>query len=304
MSRSLSSPRSASLVTRRLGLALALWAAACGKTPQTQAPTKPPAAPVTKAPAEPKDELPARLEQLRTRLEAARVQHHIPGMAVAVVKGDDVIFAEGFGLADLETKRPVTPKTLFAIGSTTKAFTSALVAMQIDAGKLAWDDPITKHVPELQLHPRPVDPKGTAPVLTLRDALCHRSGFTRMALLSTSGELSTTEVFTQASRAEPLAAYGEKFLYNNEIYSAAGEAAARSAGTTWAQLVQTRLLDPLGMKSTNLTVAAASPTIDASLGGRRPDAPGPRRVRCQGPSRRAATERCDRRRARLRLARW
>ena len=85
MSRSLSSPRSASLVTRRLGLALALWAAACGKTPQTQAPTKPPAAPVTKAPAEPKDELPARLEQLRTRLEAARVQHHIPGMAVAVV---------------------------------------------------------------------------------------------------------------------------------------------------------------------------------------------------------------------------
>lgn len=272
MSRSLSSPRSASLVTRRLGLALALWAAACGKTPQTQAPTKPPAAPVTKAPAETKDELPARLEQLRTRLEAARVQHHIPGMAVAVVKGDDVIFAEGFGLADLETKRPVTPKTLFAIGSTTKAFTSAVVAMQVDAGKLAWDDPLSKHVPELQLRPRPADPKAAAPELTLRDALCHRSGFTRMALLSTSGELSTTEIFTQASRAEPLAAYGEKFLYNNEIYSAAGEAAARSAGTTWAQLVQTRLLDPLGMKSTSFTVDAARQDPELSRGYRWRDA--------------------------------
>lgn len=268
MPRSLSTSRSSSRVLRRLGLALALWAAACGKTPQTEPPTKPPVAPVTKAPAKPTDELPARLEQLRTRLEAARVKHHIPGMAVAVVKGDDVIFAEGFGLADLETKRPVTPKTLFAIGSTTKAFTSAVVAMQVDAGKLAWDDPLSKHVPELQLRPRPADPKAAAPELTLRDALCHRSGFTRMAMLTTSNDLSTTEVFTLASKAEPIAAYREKFLYNNEIYAAAGEAAARTAGTTWAQLVQTRLLEPLGMKSTSFTVDAAKQDPELSRGYR------------------------------------
>lgn len=274
-SRSIDPRRSAALLQtqpsrllRRLSLALALWAAACGKTPQTEPPTKPPVAPVAKQAPAKQDELPVRLEQLRTRLEAARVKHHIPGMAVAVVKGDEVIFAEGFGFADLETKRPVTPKTLFAIGSTTKAFTSAVVAMQVDAGKLAWDDPLSKHVPELQLHPRPTDPKAPAPELTLRDALCHRSGFTRMALLTTSGELSTAEVFTQASYAEPIAAYREKFLYNNEIYAAAGEAAARSAGTTWARLVQTRLLDPLGMKSTNLTVDAAKADPELSRGYR------------------------------------
>jgi CubicO group peptidase (beta-lactamase class C family) len=257
--------RSSSALTRRLGLALALWAAACGKT-QTQ-PTEPPAAPVAKAPAE-HDELPARLERLRTRLEEARVQHHIPGMAVAVVKGDAVIFAEGFGLADLETKRPVTPKTLFAVGSTTKAFTSALVAMQVDAGKLAWDDPMSKHVPELQLPLRVTDAKAAPPQLTVRDALCHRSGFTRMALLSTSGELSSSEIFTQASKAEPLANFREKFLYNNEIYAAAGEAAARSAGTTWNELLRTRLLEPLGMTRTNASVDAATADPELARGYR------------------------------------
>jgi CubicO group peptidase (beta-lactamase class C family) len=129
-------PRRPSTLARRLGLAVALLVAACGKTPQTGAPTKPPVTPVAEVPAKP-DEQAARLERLRTRLEEARVQHHIPGMAVAVVRGDAVIFAEGFGLADLETKRPVEPDILFAVGSTIKAFTSALVAMQIDAGKLA-----------------------------------------------------------------------------------------------------------------------------------------------------------------------
>jgi CubicO group peptidase (beta-lactamase class C family) len=267
--------RSAPALTRRLGLVLALWAAACGKTPQTVPATKPPAAPVAKQPATTADELPARLERLRSRLEDARVKHHIPGMAVAVVKGDEVIFAEGFGFADLEAKRPVTPKTIFAVGSTTKAFTSTLVAMQVDAGKLAWDDPVSKHVPELQLRPRSTETGikaaltgGKTPEVTLRDVLCHRSGFTRMALLSTSGELSTTEVLAQASKAEPLAGFRERFLYNNEIYAAAGEAAARSAGTTWVELLQTRLLDPLGMKSTTFTVEAAQADPELSRGYR------------------------------------
>lgn len=259
--------RSSSALTRRLGLALALWAAACGKTPQTQPPTAPPTKPVAETPAK-GDDLAARLERLSTRLEAARVQHHIPGMAVAVVEGDEVIFAEGFGFADLETKRPVTPETVFAVGSTTKAFTSALVAMQIDAGKLAWDDPLSKHLPELGLRPRPAKEGEPTPEPTLRDALCHRTGFTRMSLLWASGALSSSEVLAQASGAEPLAGFRERFLYNNVVYGAAGEAAARSAGTTWAELLQSRLLDPLGMTSTNVTIEAAQADPRRAVGYR------------------------------------
>jgi CubicO group peptidase (beta-lactamase class C family) len=249
--------RAPSFLARRLGLALALFAAACGKTQRTDASTTPPATPVAKpAPVEP-DEQTIRLERLRTRLEEARVRHHIPGMAVAVVEGDEVIFAEGFGLADLEAKRPVVPETVFPIGSTTKAFTSALVAMQIDAGKLAWDDPLPKHVPELQLRPRAAEAGlaakltggGKPPEPTLRDVLCHRTGFTRMSMLWASGELSDAEILAKAGGAEPIAGFRERFLYNNVTYAVAGEAAARSAGTTWAELLQTRLLDPLGLQA-------------------------------------------------------
>lgn len=255
MPRPLRHPSRSASLSRRLGLALALWAAACGKNPQTVAPTTTPDAPAAKPAA--KSELPARLEWLSTRLEAARVQHHIPGMAVAVVKGDEVVFAKGFGLADLETKRPVTPETVFAIGSTTKAFTSALVAMQVDAGKLKWDDPLSQHVPELQLRPRTSERGEATPVTTLRDALCHRSGFTRMSMLWASGALTVSEVLAQASGAEPTADFRKKFLYNNVVYGAAGEAAARSAGTTWGEMLHARVFEPLGMKSTNATKAAA-----------------------------------------------
>lgn len=263
-------PRSPAPLTRRLGLALALWAAACsGKTPQSETPTVTPA-PAAAAPAEAADDLPARLERLRTRLEDARVQHHIPGMAVAVVKGDQIVLAEGFGLADLEAKRPVTPKTVFAVGSTTKAFTSALVAMQVDAGTLDWEDPVSQHVPELKLKPR--DPKADAqpkpPQPTLRDVLCHRTGFTRMSMLWYGGALTTAEMLTQASGAEPIADFRTKFLYNNVTYASAGEAAARSAGTTWAQLLQERVLDPLGMTSTNVTAAKAKADPNLAQGYR------------------------------------
>jgi len=236
-----------------LGLVAILWTAACSA--KTEAPTLTPVAtpdPVVE------DQLADRLARLSARLEQARVEHHVPGMALVIVKDDAIIFAEGFGFADLETQRPVTPETLFAIGSSTKAFTAALVAMQVDAGKLGWDDPIAQHVPELQLRPRVAEAgDGSPPQPSLRDMLCHRSGFTRMALLWASGDLALHEALTVASGAEPVAEFRQSFLYNNVTFASAGEAAARTAGTTWAQLVHDRLLEPLAMTSTNLSVSAA-----------------------------------------------
>ncbi len=249
-------PRRRSLLLLRLGLSLPLLVAACGKNPKTDAPTVTPAG-AQQAHAATADDLDARLERLTERLEEARVNHHIPGMAVAVVKDDEIIFAEGFGLADLETKRKATPDTVFAIGSTTKAFTSTLVAMMIDEGKMSWDDPVVRHVPEFTLAPRPKEAKAAPPQPTLRDMLCHRSGFTRMSLLWAGGALPPKEMFAKASGAEPIADYREKFLYNNVTYASAGEASARVAGTSWGALLQSRILDPLGMKQTNVTTAAA-----------------------------------------------
>ncbi len=269
----LSTPRP--LYPFRLGLPrwpallLATGLAACaGKTGPSQAPTtRAPAAGPTATPAT-DDDLAERLERLAERLEHARVEHHIPGMAVAVVKGDEIIFAQGFGHADLATKREVTPTSLFAIGSTSKAFTSAMVAMQVEAGKMAWDAPITTYVPELQLQPRPAKQGDPIPTPTVRDMLSHRSGFTRMSLLWINGALSVPEMLAQSSKAEPLAAYGEKFLYNNVTYASAGEAAARTADTTWAAMLQARIFEPLGMGDTNVTVAAATANPERAVGYR------------------------------------
>src|SRR5881409_1873513 len=93
----------------------------------------------------------------------------IPGLALAVVKDDSLVYAQGFGVRKLGDPAPVTPRTLFAIGSCTKAFTAAALAMLADSGKLAWDDPVTQYLKGFQLY----DPYVTRE-LTVRDLLTHR----------------------------------------------------------------------------------------------------------------------------------
>ena len=88
-----------------------------------------------------------RLDRLAEQLEQRREDLHIPGMAIAVVKDDEVILVRGFGLADLENETPVTPETIFGIGSITKSFTATLVGMLVDEGEMGWDDPATEHIP-------------------------------------------------------------------------------------------------------------------------------------------------------------
>lgn len=207
----------------------------------------PPVAPPTEPPvvAEPVDDtLAPRLEKLASALEQARVDNHVVGMAVAVVKDGGVVFARGFGETNLESKTPVTPRTMFAIGSSTKAFTATLIGMLVDDGKMTWDDPIEQHVPEFTLAVQGKD-VGKA---TIRDALSHRTGFTRMGVLWASGKVPRPEFLAQASHAKPTADLGKKFQYNNVTYAAAGEASARVAELSWDELLKQRLLDPLGMK--------------------------------------------------------
>lgn len=195
-----------------------------------------------------------KLENLARDLESNRQQHHIPGMAIAVVKDDAVIFARGFGFADLENNVPADPGTMFAVGSTTKAFTSALTAMMVDEGRLSWDDPIDKHLPYMKLNP---DLNGTEGAVTIRDMLAHRTGFTRMGILWAGGQSSRQEILTEASQAEPWDSFRDSFNYNNVMYLGAGVAVAQAAKTNWDDMLKQRLLIPLGMAKTNSSYAQA-----------------------------------------------
>ena len=192
------------------------------------------------------DDLDARLERLVADLEEQREALHVSGLAAAIVHGDRVIWAGGLGLADREAGEAVDPETLFQIGSTTKAFTATLLAQQVERGLADWDAPVNDYLPGFE--PPVRDEEGRR--ATLRDLLAHRTGFTRMGLLWAGGQASREEVLRTANGAEPWAGFRERFLYNNVMYLAAGEASAAIAGTDWDTLLAERLIDPLGMDST------------------------------------------------------
>ena len=95
----------------------------------------------------------------------------VPGVAIAIVKDDKIVFAKGFGVRELNKPAPVDEHTLFAIGSSSKAFTAASIAMLVDEGKLNWDDKVRKYIPEFKLYSPYVTEE-----FTIRDLLTHRSG--------------------------------------------------------------------------------------------------------------------------------
>ncbi|MBC8352772.1 MAG: beta-lactamase family protein [Planctomycetes bacterium] len=198
------------------------------------------------------DDLAARLANLEKRIEGERKKQHIPGVAIAVVKDDKVVLAKGFGYSDIERKQPVTTESLFAIGSATKAFTAALIGMLADDSKMSWDDPVEKHIPEFRLEVDTGDEK-----ITVRDLLCHRTGFTRMGVLWAAGRLTRAEVIEHAAAAKPYADFRKKFLYNNIMYMAAGIAAGNAADSDWESLVAARILSPLNMTDSTTSITEA-----------------------------------------------
>jgi len=101
----------------------------------------------------------------------SRVDWELPGLAVAVVHGDEVIFAEGFGVKEVGREDPVDAHTLFQIGSVSKSFGAAAIGALVDDGPVQWDDPVVKHLPWFRVK----DP-GITREMTIRDLLSHQSG--------------------------------------------------------------------------------------------------------------------------------
>ncbi len=200
-----------------------------------------------------------RLAYLVREIEAARESSHTPGVAVAVVRGDEVLMARGFGVRDLNSKEAVTADTIFAIGSSTKAMTATTLAMLVDEGKLSWDDQISKHLPELVLQ---IDAK-KGEKATVRDLLSHRTGFPRMSLLWSGGTLSRGEILAFASKAKPTKPFRAKLTCSTWP---AGEIAARLSKKSWADLIRTRILAPLGMKTSHPNTSSASADKRRALG--------------------------------------
>ncbi|MFP3939119.1 MAG: serine hydrolase [Acidobacteriota bacterium] len=191
-----------------------------------------------------------------TYAEEARRAWRVPGLAVAVVDGGEVVLARGYGVRDLDASAPegsgsaVDEDTLFAIGSTTKAMTAALLGQLAAVGELSWDDPVIDHLPAFRLK----DPYATREV-TIRDLLTHRAGLGNADLLWYGADRSWEEIFPKLAGIEPAYSLRDGFVYQNLMYAVAGHLAARVAGSPWESLMEDRLFEPLGMERTVPTLA-------------------------------------------------
>ncbi len=191
----------------------------------------------------------APLDGLDSYIATAMQRWKVPGLAIAVVHGDSLALSKGYGTRTLGKSEPVGDHTLFAIGSSSKAFTATLAAMMVDDGKMRWDEPATTHLPSFQLY----DPY-VSRELTLRDLLTHRSGLVRGDLMWYATDYDRGEILRRVRFLKPTWSVRSQFGYQNIMYLAAGQAIAAAAGKSWDDLVRERIFAPLGMGETNTSV--------------------------------------------------
>ena len=176
-----------------------------------------------------------------------------PGMSVAVVRDTQVIYAKGFGWADVEAKRPVTPETIFYIASTTKSFTGLAAVLLDEQGRLDLDAPLSRYLPTATLQ-GPLDPDS----ITLRSLLSHTHGIDNDGPIvfrtAYSGE-HTNERLVELLAAHPPAKSGRDYEYGNIGYNIAALAMDAVTGESWREVLQRTIFQPLGMTSTSAYVS-------------------------------------------------
>jgi CubicO group peptidase (beta-lactamase class C family) len=179
--------------------------------------------------------------------EEARKAWQVPGMAIAVVQGDKVVYAKGFGVKELGKADPVNEETLFQIGSTSKAFTAALVGMMVEEKKFGWQDQVVELFPDFQMY----DPWVTRQFL-VEDVMAQRSG-----LLSHVGDLQTIlgfdrqHIIRTLRYFKPVSSFRSQFAYQNGLFLVAAALIEKYSGKSWEENVQERIFTPLGMSASS-----------------------------------------------------
>ena len=187
------------------------------------------------------------LQKLDAYFEKAAKEWGIPGMSIGIVKDGEIVFSKGYGV--LEVGKPEKPdgNTLYAIASNSKAFTSAIIAMLVQEGKLNWDDKVQKYLPWFELYDSFVSRE-----TTVKDLLCHRVGLGTFSgdVIWYKADLTSEEIIRRLKYLPNQFNFRDGFGYSNVMYITAGEIIKTVTGKTWGQNVQERILDPLKMGRT------------------------------------------------------
>lgn len=185
-------------------------------------------------------------------VEAVLAHYGVPGAAIVAIRSDEA-FIKLSGVKHLGQAEPVGPNTAFNVASTSKAFVSCAAAILVADGRLAWDEPIQRYVPELEFY----DPWVTEHA-TLRDLCANRTGLPRLGLTEYGfdPDVPVEDVFRRLKYTRPIAGFREKFTYVNPGHTAVGVAIGRVTGGSFLSFLRQRVLLPLGMSGTSGGVAA------------------------------------------------
>jgi CubicO group peptidase (beta-lactamase class C family) len=184
----------------------------------------------------------------------------VPGVAIAVVQDNNVILLKGYGYRDLEKQLPVTPNTLFGIGSISKSFTVTALGMEMDEGKVDWDKAVRDYLPAFKMY---------EPVLTeqmiIRDLITHRSGLPRHDMMWYSSDFSREEIIRRLQYLEPNKPLRSTFQYNNLMFMTAGYIAGLLNGKSWEDTIRERIYTPMGMSATNFSLKDSQSSPDFAM---------------------------------------
>ena len=206
-------------------------------------------------------EVAARLQPLDAYMAQVMKDFNSPGIGIAVVSGDQLVFAKGYGYRDYGRKLPFTPRTLFQIASNSKLFTAVSAGMLVEEGKLSWDQPIKGAVPSIKFYDENLNAR-----VTLRDMLAHRTGITRHDTIWYKSEDPRALLFQKLQYMEPKEPLRQLFLYNNMMYAAVGQVIELKSGRTWEDFVRQRIFGPLDMKQSCYSITDMLKQPDFGVG--------------------------------------
>ncbi|MBV8270855.1 MAG: serine hydrolase [Cupriavidus sp.] len=197
------------------------------------------------------------LDDFDALVEAAMAESRVPGVAIAMLQGDETILLKGYGRRDIDAPGLVTADTQFLLCSLTKSFTATGLGLLVDEGKLDWNKPVREYLPEFRLY----DAVATERT-SVRDLLCHQSGLPRHDWIHAPGDLSMPQILAALRHLRPNRDLREGFEYQNLGYLVAGHIAERISGHDWETFTAERLLRPLGFTSFGFSIEALAEAPD------------------------------------------